>query len=322
MQRRRLGIVAAAGAAALLPGLASAHGDEAVSGAFPRALGEWSLDPVGFVGVGVIVGLYGWGYWRLRRVAPRFHFPRWHLWAFGASAFLILLATVSPIDNYDDDLFWVHMTQHMILVMLAAPLLLLGAPVTLALRAASPRVRRAVLVPLLESRVAQALTRPYVAAPLFTLSVWLWHIPSAYDAAVRHDLLHIAEHTSFMAGAILFWWLIIGVDANRLRPGHVGRVAFLVVQLLTNLALALILTNVGEPLYSVYDDPARTWGPSPLTDQRIGAGIMWVPGSMMFLLAILSTVYYWAEHEDFKGRRGDQLRELAKRPATPAGRSD
>ena len=315
MLRRRTWIIAAAAALALTPSVALAHGGAAVSGRFPDALAEWSLAPVGFVTVAVLVGLYGWGYVRLRRCAPTFHFPAWHVAAFGAGALLLLLVEVSPINNYGDDLFWVHMVQHMVMVMVVVPLLLLGAPATLALRSASTRVRRTYFIPLLESRALRVLTYPPVALVLFVVAISVWHVPGAYQAAVRNEVVHGVEHGSFVVTAALFWWLIVAVDATRLRPAHIGRIALLIAAVLQTIALALILSGTEDPLYAIYVDVARDWGPSALTDQRIGAGVMWVPGTMMFFLAILTTVYYWAEHEHFKGRRGDLVRDLAKRHA-------
>lgn len=224
---------------------------------------------------------------------------------------MLLLSLISPIDTYADDLFWVHMTQHMVLVMAAAPLLVLGAPATLALRAATPRVRRAYLVPLLGSRAVRTLTQPVVALLVFLLSIWIWHIPALYTGAIESEALHFLEHLAFLTGGLLFWFVIIGVDASDLRPGHVGRIALLIVALLSNLALSVILTFSDEPLYDTYVAAAalRAWGPDALNDQKIGAGIMWVPGTMMLALAILGTVYYWAEREGFNGRRGDMLRD-------------
>ena len=294
-------------------GVAVAHGGAEVSGRFPEALGEWSLEPFGFLVVGELAVTYGWWYWRLRRDPRPFRFPRWHVAAFATGLVVLLLALVSPIDSYGDDLFWVHMVQHMLMVMVVAPLLLLGAPVTLALRASPERMRRQYLIPLVESRLARVLTYPLVALGLFVAALWVWHLPVAYEAAIENDMLHAFEHISFLAGAMLFWWLVVAVDATRLRPGHVGRIALLIAALLQNIALALILTSLSEPAYDVYVDVMRDWGPSALTDQRIGGGVMWVPGAMMFFFAILVTVYYWAEREQFNGRRGDMIRDLERR---------
>ncbi len=319
MRRRTLAALAAvavSGAATLAPGALSAHdGRYAESGELLTALGVWSIDAPGIALVLVVGGLYGWGYYRLRRDSPNFHFPRWHLWSFVAGWVFMILGLVSPIDTYSDDLFWVHMVQHVFITMLVAPLMLLGAPATLALRAASPRVRSTYLVPFLNSRLVQWLTYPPVALLLFVLSVWSWHLPAAYDAAIASEALHFVEHGVFLFGAVLFWWLVIGVDATRLRPHHVWRCAVLVVAILQNIALGLILINVPDAIYDTYATVAelREWGPTALIDQRIGAGIMWVPGSMMFALAIILTVYFWAEREGFKDRRNDTVRNMQLR---------
>lgn len=313
---RRAFLVAVGGLLALIPSVALAHdGVASKSGAIGEALQSWSFDVPGILVVALVIGLYGWGYRRLRRDSPGFHFPRWHAWSFGVGMLLLLLSLISPIDTYSDDLFWVHMLQHILLVMVIAPLLLLGAPATLALRSASPRVRATYFVPLLNSRVASFLTYPAVSLVVFVASIWIWHIPTLYDAAIRSEGLHFFEHFAFLGGATLFWWLIVGVDASRLRPGYVGRIAVLVLAIIQNIGLALIISNNSEVLYDSYAEVAalRDWGPSALLDQQIGGGVMWVPGAMMLGIAVIVVVYYWAEYEGFKGRQGDLVRELEKR---------
>ena len=299
--------------AVLVPAVAGAHdGRFAENGELLTALGVWSIDPAGLAIVLIVGGLYAWAYYRLRRDSPQFHFPRWHGWCFATGWVFMLLGLMSPVDSYSDDLFWMHMIQHVMITMIVAPLMLLGAPATLALRAASPRIRTTYLVPLLNSRIVRALTWPPVAIVLYIASVWSWHWPDAYDAAIASEVVHFVEHGVFLFGAVLLWWLVIGVDATRLRPHHVWRCALLVVAILQNIALGLILINVSDPIYDTYATAAavREWGPDALLDQRIGAGIMWVPGSMMFALAIIVTVYYWAEREGFKDRRNDAVRDM------------
>lgn len=316
MQRGRfaaLTVASAAALAALIPSAALAHdGRAAESGELLTALTSWSSDPPGLF-MALLVGLlYGWAYLRLRRQEPLFRFPAWHAWCFGAGWLLMVAGLVSPVDTYSDDLFWVHMLQHILITMVVAPLMLLGAPATLALRAASPRVRRSYLVPLLQSRAVRVLTYPPVALLIFVAGIWAWHWPGAYDAAIASEGLHFLEHGVFLLGGVLFWWMVIGVDSSHLRPPHVWRTFVLVLAILQNIGLGLILTNIAEPLYETYEIAAqlREWGPDALTDQRLGAGIMWVPGSMMFVVAIMLTVYYWAEREGFKGRQGDRVRAM------------
>ncbi|MYD53679.1 MAG: cytochrome c oxidase assembly protein [Chloroflexi bacterium] len=305
-------VIAALGAALIPTALLAHDGRYAESGELLNALQVWSIDAPGLAIVIVVGGLYAWGYFRLRRDSPNFHFPRWHAWSFAAGWLVMLLGLMSPVDTYSDDLFWMHMIQHVMITMIVAPLMLLGAPATLALRAASPRVRTSYLVPFLNSRLVRALTWPPSAIVIYIASVWSWHWPDAYDAAIASEAVHFVEHGVFLFGAVLLWWLVIGVDATRLRPHHVWRCALLVVAILQNIGLGLILINVSEPVYDTYATAAavREWGPDALLDQRIGAGIMWVPGSMMFALAIIVTVYYWAEREGFKDRRNDTVRDM------------
>ena len=310
---RALFAVACGLAAVVAPSAALAHdGRYAESGDFLHALGVWSVDAPGLALVLIVGGLYGWGYYRLRRDSPNFHFPRWHGWCFFAGWVFMLLGLVSPIDTYSDDLFWVHMVQHVFITMLVAPLMLLGAPATLALRSASPRIRTSYLVPFLNSRLVRVLTWPPAAIIIYIASVWSWHWPDAYDAAIASEAVHFVEHGVFLFGAVLLWWMVIGVDATRLRPHHVWRCALLVLAIMQNIGLGVILINVGDAVYDTYATAAavREWGPTALIDQRIGAGIMWVPGSMMFALAVIMTVYFWAEREGFKDRRNDAVRDM------------
>ncbi len=310
---RALFAVACGLAAVVAPSAALAHdGRYAESGDFLHALGVWSVDAPGLALVLIVGGLYAWGYYRLRRDSPNFHFPRWHGWCFFAGWVFMLLGLVSPIDTYSDDLFWVHMVQHVFITMLVAPLMLLGAPATLALRSASPRIRTSYLVPFLNSRLVRVLTWPPAAIIIYIASVWSWHWPDAYDAAIASEAVHFVEHGVFLFGAVLLWWMVIGVDATRLRPHHVWRCALLVLAIMQNIGLGVILINVGDAIYDTYATAAavREWGPTALIDQRIGAGIMWVPGSMMFALAVIMTVYFWAEREGFKDRRNDAVRDM------------
>ena len=310
---RALFAVACGLAAVVAPSAALAHdGRYAESGDFLHALGVWSVDAPGLALVLIVGGFYAWGYYRLRRDSPNFHFPRWHGWCFFAGWVFMLLGLVSPIDTYSDDLFWVHMVQHVFITMLVAPLMLLGAPATLALRSASPRIRTSYLVPFLNSRLARVLTWPPAAIIIYIASVWSWHWPDAYDAAIASEAVHFVEHGVFLFGAVLLWWMVIGVDATRLRPHHVWRCALLVLAIMQNIGLGVILINVGDAIYDTYATAAavREWGPTALIDQRIGAGIMWVPGSMMFALAVIMTVYFWAEREGFKDRRNDAVRDM------------
>jgi len=323
MRRRRVLLVGSVALVAgltsiAMPAVAAAHeGISAESGALGTVMSSWSFDAPGVVLMLLVAGLYGWAFRRVRRDSPHFHFPTWHVWAFGAGIVLLLITLVSPIDAYSDDLFWVHMVQHMILVMLIAPLLLLGAPATLALRAASPRVRATYLVPLLNSRLVLFLTHPAIALTLFVGSIWIWHIPTLYDAAIGSEPLHFFEHGAFLGGALLFWWLIVAVDATRLRPAYGTRITILILAMIQNLGLALVITTEGDALYKTYERLAavRDWGPDVLLDQQIGGGVMWVPGTMMLAIAVLVTTYFWADHEGFRGRQMNLVRELEERSA-------
>ena len=290
-----------------------AHGGEATSGEFIDALTTWSADPFPPLLIVLTAALYIWGLRRLKTTAPRLRFSTWRPAAFFLGLLILLVALASPIDVYGDDLFWAHMLQHVLVVMVAAPLLILGAPVTLALAAATPRLRRAYLGPLLHSRLLAALMIPPLTIAIFIGVTWLWHLPALYDAAIRVPALHAVEHGSFLAVALLFWWLVIDVDPTRLRPGRLVGAISLFVMVVQGVLLGAILVTLDEPIYDTYISAAaaRDWGPTALADQRAGAGLVWIPGGLVFALAFLITLRGWIARLELEADRDDALRRRA-----------
>ncbi|HJN94025.1 MAG TPA: cytochrome c oxidase assembly protein, partial [Dehalococcoidia bacterium] len=231
---------------------------------------------------------------------------------------VLLFALVSPIDTYGDDLFISHMLQHVLVMMVVAPLLILGKPVTLGLRAASPAIRRRYLLPTLRSRALNLLLRPQIVLALFVSTIWLWHIPDLYDAAIANDALHSLEHFSFLAASLLFWWLIIDADPTPLRPGHPVRAVMLIVAIIQGIVLGSVITSLGEPIYETYEAAAvaRDWGPSALSDQRTGAGLVWIPSGLVFVLALLITFQAWLDRMERETEQEDMVRRLRSERAS------
>jgi cytochrome c oxidase assembly factor CtaG len=302
---------------AVLPQRVFAHGGEATSGEISAALTTWSIDPLPLLLIGFVAGLYVWALRRLKRTAPRLRFSRWRPVAFFLGLLVLLVALVSPIDAYGDDLFWAHMLQHVLVIVAAAPLLILGAPVTLALAASTPRLRHTYLRPFLRSRLLAALMFPPVTLTIFIGVTWLWHLPAIYDAAIDVAALHAIEHGSFLGVALLFWWLIIDVDPIRFRPSHLIGAVSLFVVIVQGVLLGAILVTLDEPIYDTYISASalRDWGPTALADQRAGAGLVWIPGGLVFALAFLVTLHGWIARLELEADRDDTRR---RRPS-PSG---
>jgi putative membrane protein len=222
-----------------------------------------------------------------RGQAPR-RGGRWRVAAFVAGLAAIVVALDSPIDDYADELFWVHMVQHILLIGVAAPLLALARPWSRMWHGFPLHFRRA------------------VARPLTTSPSWgrqrrlaAWHVPALYDAALRWELLHALEHLAFFATALLFWTRVVPSAPWRSSLSEAGKIVYLGSTLLVGWMLAIVLALASAPLYSAYAEAgSRPGGISALTDQQLAAGVMWVPGGLAYMIAIAVIAYRLLEPRD------------------------
>lgn len=219
--------------------------------------------------------------------------------AFFGGLLTLVIALDSPIDVYADQLFWVHMLQHILLLTVAPPLILLGRP--------WPRMWRALPVGP-RTKAARTIARARWTAPLRTLAhplpAWVlfnvtligWHIPAAYDATLSSGAVHACEHAMFFFFGLLFWARVI--DPGPLRPRLLWpvRIAYTIGAMVVGWVLAITLVVVPHALYGYYAGlPTRPGGISALTDQQIAAGVMWVPGSIAYAIVFLIGLYRWLE---------------------------
>jgi len=315
VMRSRLGSLLAAGLALAIPSRSLAHGGEPPAPSLPQVLLEWRLEPMvlGALAVAAIAWLI-----LARRVAarhPDHPHPRWRSAAFLSGLAVLALALTSPIEAYEGELFSVHMLQHMLLELVAAPLILLGAPATLALRAASPSVRGRLLA-VLHSRVVTVLSFPLLAWILFAAVNWGWHFSSLYDQALENPWLHDLQHLTFLGAALLFWWPVVGADPARWRLPHPVRLFYLFLAMPQNSFLGIALMSAPAALYPHYLSNLRDWGPTPIADQNVGGMLMWVGGDVVFLLAMGLVVAAWVRQEDRRTARAD-AREDARLARIP-----
>jgi putative membrane protein len=205
----------------------------------------------------------------------------WRRVALALGLVSLVAALVMPLTH---KLFAAHMAQHVLLLAVAPPLVVLSSPWT----------RLWQLLP-------RALTHPLVAWTLFNVTMVVWHVPVLYDLALRSGALHVLEHGLFFATGLLFW--SAAFDSARL--GSWWRIAYLTTGMLVGWLIALVLAFATSPLYSTYAAlPHRPWGLSELADQQIAAGVMWVPGSLAYTVAIIVFVYRWLEPEASARRLG------------------
>ncbi len=293
---------------------------------------DWNWDPLILVGLAVTAGLYYIGYRRgaLARTEgsqgqhPRLQWRAGHAWLFYGGLGTIFIALISPLDPLGLTLFTAHMLQHILLMMFAPPLLLLGMPVGPILHTIPRDTRRTIVRTLATRRLRRVtdwLTSPVGAAVIFNIILWGWHIPTVYDAALEHPGLHVLEHITMMVAGVLFWWPVVEPLPVWKRSQGLRRIAYPVVASIPGGALGVWISQVGTtPLYTFYMHTPRFWGISPTDDQQMGGSLMLALDEMVvFAAAALLFFRFLAEIE----RRQERVEALAARrvdgePATPA----
>lgn len=275
-----------------------------------RLLGSWSVEPGLIALLSITAGSYLCGVRRARR-----SWPMWRTTSFLAGLFVLALALLSGIDQYADELLSVHMTQHLLLVLVAPALLLWGAPVRLALAGCRSR-GRAVLGGVLSSRAVRTLARPFVGFTMFSLAVLATHLTGLFELALEHPLAHALEHAVYFWAGVLLLAPLIGTDPLPHRPGPVGGFCWLMGGMVAMAVPGALLTFAPTVRYAFYLKPARALGRSALADQHLAGAIMWVGGGiLMFALALGVAMSAMLAEE-----RRQQRRELhSERAAASSG---
>jgi putative copper resistance protein D len=304
----------AAGLAAILAGAGpvSAHGAAEVTPPDAAALlFGWTWEPA--VTVGLVAAAVVWtvAVRRVNGAHPGNPVPRARTVAWMAGLGALAVALLSGIGRYDTTLFWVHMIQHILLTLVAPPLLALAAPITLLLRVASPGARRRRVLPLLHSRVVRVLAFPVVAWAIFAGVMWASHFSPLFNAALEDPLVHEVEHFSYLGAGLLFWWPAVAADPGPWRMSHPVRAMYVFLQMPQNTFLAIALLSAPAPLYEHYVTLERSWGPTPLEDQQTAAGLMWFIGDLLFILPIMAIVAAWMRHEERRTAHTDRRADAA-----------
>jgi cytochrome c oxidase assembly factor CtaG len=245
----------------------------------------WSWDPSVLVGCAVLIGVY--------LVVVRSRITSKTLF-FVAGVLVTFLALESPLEELGDTyLFSAHMAQHLLLILVAPPLMLLGIPRWLAQR---------VLDWPLASRTERILNRPLLAWLLGMGTLWVWHAPVLYNATLANEQIHIVEHLSFLVTSSIFWWPILSpLTERRLAP--LATIPYLFAASAATSILGIILTFSPPGIYPAYLDPKDEigalpllrdgWGLTPAADQQLGGLLMWVPGGLAYLSGIIGALARW-----------------------------
>ena len=251
------------------------------------------------------LALYVWAVRRNNALHPR------HPWSVGKTvAWIGALVTTgicvfSFVGVYDGELFWDHMVQHLLLIMVAAPLFAIASPLDLAWRATTGQ-SHVVVTELLRSAPAKFFGHPIVAFVLYAVLIPLSHLTSWYNLTLEHDPLHNAEHLAFLVVGYLFWRQVFGTDPNcyRLHPALQFFYLFLAVPIDTFTGLSL--SGATHELFPAYLATHRSWGPSYVVDLHVGGDIMWVVGDTLMLWPMIPIAIRWMHMEERKAERIDR----------------
>ncbi len=264
-------------------------------------MGAWNLDPLLLAGLPLAI----WVHRRGRTGAGR-HAAAWRARCFTGAMAAVGVALVSPLDALSGALASAHMVQHVLLVLVAAPLLALSGPLARLLRG-SPVVLRTATVQWrrrlgLSRGSLRFLRHPVGVWLLHVGTLWFWHASVPYDAALKHHTLHVLEHAGFLVTGVLFWRVVIGPRAAD-RVSHGLGVMLVFAMAMQSVFLSALLTFARTPWYSAYANSTATWSLDPLADQQLAGVIMWIPAGLVYVGAGLALLVTWI--------RTSEARELA-----------
>jgi len=282
-----------------------AHGDARLPELTPaRVLETWTFDPLLLTVLVLAAGLYLYAVVRLRRSGVAWSTGRCVLWLLGL--LIVFVATSSSVGAYDTTLFTMHAVQHMLLQMLAPVPLALAAPITLALRTL-PRPGRRALLGVLRSRPSRLVTHPLTAYGIFVVSPFVLYYSPLYEATLRNDLLHDLGHLHFILSGFLLFAVLLALDPLPHRMPYVLRV-MMIIGLGPMHVLLGIPVMMGQNIFAegYYTELARDWGPTLLSDQQVGGGLLWVFGDVVTIAFLAGIFLQWLRSDARDARRVDR----------------
>lgn len=275
-------------------------------------LSHWSWD-IPWLGVAVLaIGAYLRAFGRTRAV-PQLH-ARWRLWSYVSGVALVLVAVLSPLEHYGNELLWANFTGFLLITMIAPPLILLGAPLTLAFRVASPRGRK-FLRGLYRNPLVAALTFPVVTWLAFAVVTYLWQFTTLTSEAASHVFLRDLQQASLLLVGLLFWAPALAVDPMRWRMAHPLRALYVVLEMAHKALFGGMFLSMNTAMHDAFAANAPAWAPAPITDQRMAILVLWLGGNLVFVAALAGILTGWVRYERRNQHRTDWRLRLQREAA-------
>jgi putative membrane protein len=276
----------------------------------------WGLDPLVIMGLALTAWLYWRGLSRVWRESSERgrKFRRREAWAFSFGWLALFVALVSPLHPWGEVLFSAHMTQHEVLMLMAAPLLVLGRPLVPFLWALPVDWRQKVGEVGKQRQVRatwHAITNPLAAWAIHAVALWVWHVPVLFDATLRSDFVHTLQHLSFLGSALLFWWALI--HGRQGLMGYGAAVLYLFTTSVHSGVLGALITFARTAWYPAYATTTGSWGLTPLEDQQLGGLIMWIPAGLVYIVAGLVLFTGWLRESEARVLKREEGRAYAER---------
>ncbi len=274
-------------------------------------LTHWQFAPVVTGSVVIAAGLYGWGVVRVARRHPARPWPAWRTAMFAGGLAVVVIATQSGIGVYDDLLYWDHMVQHLMLIMVAPPLLIVGQPITLLLHSSRNPVH-AWTKRVLRSKVVTFLTWPVFGALAYAGAIAGAHLTDLANLVERNQTAHNLEHALFLIIGYLFFLPIVGSEPIRWKLSYPVRFVILVLIMPVDTFTGLVLGYGGATSPGIPTGPRPAWAPSPVQDLHLGGAVMWIGGDCLMFALMMLVFARWATDER-AGTDGRGWFELARR---------
>jgi cytochrome c oxidase assembly factor CtaG len=265
--------------------------------------GRWQFAPVVTGFVVLVGGLYLWGVLRVRRRHPARPWPLWRTALFLGGLGVVVIATQSGIGSYDDVLFWDHMVQHLLLLMVAPPMLVVGQPATLLLHA-SRNPWHTWTKKLLRSRAVAAITWPPFTVALYIATIVGTHLTSFMNTVLANETVHNGEHVLFLVAGYLYFLPLIGREPIRWRISYPSRIFLLFLAMPVDAFTGLVLGSEGSNPFPRLAQGRPAWAPSPLSDVHIGGAVMWVGGAGLMFVLLMTVFFAWSREQRADGGLG------------------